>query len=201
MGFFLNLKSAIISKIVTRKVRIERSITLVELLIAMLLVGIVLVGIATLENYTRFHLISSQRRVELQNELSFILEDMSKNIIRATGDINDSGIEDLVPIDGSIGFRVRIDDNTPPTPSKYNDDTTIRYTLVGNEIRKDGVGLSARDIIINPGGFVYSQPPLDNGIGIEITLTGRYDTTRAASLNNPQLELKTKVYSHSASSN
>ena len=178
----------------------KRSVTLIELLVTIALIGLLIVGITTLNNFARFHLLSSTRKALLQNELVFVLEDMSKNIIRATGDFNNQGILDLAPV--STGFSVRVDNNTPPTPDDYSDDITISYTLsaVTNKILKDGVSLNTRATII-PGGFVYSSPPLDNGTGIEIALTGRYNPSQAASLGNPEKTMMTKVYSRSATSN
>ena len=169
----------------------RQSVTLVELLIAISLIGLLVVGITSLSTYANFHLLTSDRWAQVQNELSFTLEDMSKNIVRATGNFNDPGIENIAG-----GFRVRV---------SVNPDVWISYTQSGNSIQKDVVDLSSRDVILNPGGFTYSQPPLDNGTGIKITLVGCFDPTAAigicGSLDNPQLTMQTTVYSRSASSN
>ncbi len=188
----------------------KRSVTLVELLIAVALVAFLVLGITTLDTYARFHLVTSNRRVLLQNEMSFILEDMYKNIFRATGDITNPGIRDLgaspycpsmpaCPLTpASTGFCVRIDNSDPYT---YIDDQWIYYFLSGNKIQKQVDGGSAEDLnktdIIT--GFEYIV--FCDGIGVDIILRARCTPSDPAdpSLMNPQLEIKTRIYSHSAS--
>jgi len=172
----------------------KNSVTLVELLLAVALMGVMTLATYGLYYLSRIQLANSLYRTQVQNELSYVLEDMSKNIVRAVGETNNRGILDLAPT--YTGFSVRVDVNG--TPQDYSDDTTINYTLSGNRINKNGVNLTTRDII-PAGGFSYSL--FDNGTGIEISLTGRYRPTQDASSDNPQITLKTKAYSHSASRN
>ena len=169
----------------------KHSITLVELLLAVALIGLLIVGISSLDSFARLNLITSDRRVQLQNELTLVLEDMSRSIFRATGNNIDRGIASI-----PNGFQVRVDNNN--TPEDYTDDDWIDYTLSGNRINKDAASLNTRDIIISPGGFNFTI--LDQGIGIEISLVGRFDPTQNVSIDNPGLEMRTKIYSRSASS-
>ena len=165
---------------------LRRSVTLIELLIAVSLIGVLVLGIGSLDTFSRYQLIASERRAVIQNELSIAMEDMSKSAIRATGNFDDPGIVDL-----GNGFRVRVDENT--TPDDYGDDPWISYVLLGNTIEKDGVSLNRRAVIT---GFTHNV--LDNGKGVDISLTAIYDTTQAASLDNPEMTMNTRVYSYSA---
>ena len=66
----------------------KRAITLIELLIAISLVGVLAIGISSVDTYTHFHLMSSDRRAQIQNEASYVLEHIAKNI---TGTANSGG--------------------------------------------------------------------------------------------------------------
>lgn len=169
----------------------NKSVTLLELITSITLLGIVVLLLASLDAYSHYHVINADRRARIQNELTYALEDMSKTIIRATGDINNQGIRPV-----GARFRVRVDNNTPPTPYNYNDDTWVTYAWSGYRITKNGASLNFQDVIIS-GGFTYRI--LDNGLGIQITLIGRYQPSRALSADNPQIQMMTRVYSHSAS--
>lgn len=67
----------------------NKSITLLELLIALVIMGLLIVGFSSIDLFSRYHVIASERRAKLQNEVSFGLEHMTKSIGRAIGDIND----------------------------------------------------------------------------------------------------------------
>jgi prepilin-type N-terminal cleavage/methylation domain-containing protein len=168
----------------------EYGVTLIELITAIVLMGLLITGFYALDTYARIHLLSSDRRAQLQNELSIVMEDMSKNIVRATGD-NTNPVATHAIQSIANGFRVNIDG------------TTIDYTLSGNKIEKDGVNLNTREVILNnpPAEVGFTYQPLDNGTGIRIVLTGRYDLNQARSVSNPQLEMETRVYSRCASRN
>jgi len=164
--------------------RRTRGITLLELLVSLVLLSIITIGLSSIDLFGRFHVISSDRRAQVQNALSYVLEEMSKDVIRAKGDFGNPGI-----VPAGTGFSVRIDNNTPP----------VIYALSGSQITKDGASLNSRDVIV-PGptpGFAYGI--LDNGVGIEIRLIGRYQPSQDASMDNPEIQMKTRVYSHSAS--
>ncbi len=186
----------------------KRSLTLIELLVAAALIGLLVVGISSLDSYFRFHLTASDRRVQIQNELAFVLEDMGKNVVRATGNVNDPIIVDLTP--ASNGFRVKVDVSDP--------NTWIEYTRSGNKIqRKVGTGsaedLNRGNIILDPTteptkpvakeGFIYSviSDAVTGGVvGIYVSLIARYDPTQNTSLDNPEIATAARFYSRSASS-
>jgi hypothetical protein len=65
-----------------------RATTLVELLIAAVLVSVIVLGLLGIDTFSRIHLSGAERRARLQNELSMILGHMHKNIAKAVGDPN-----------------------------------------------------------------------------------------------------------------
>lgn len=66
----------------------NKSVTLIELLLAIAILGLMILGISNLELFSRYQVTSSDRRAKLQHEASFVLEHMAKEIIKAIGDIN-----------------------------------------------------------------------------------------------------------------
>lgn len=109
---------------------IKKAITLIELLIALVLFLVIIMGAVSFDLAGRRFLRSSERKTEVLNDLTFILEHLFKNVSLATGDINSEGIK--VP-DGDH-LRVRLDLNSPPTPSDYSDDLWIEYRINGNNL-------------------------------------------------------------------
>jgi hypothetical protein len=172
-------------------------VSLLELLIALVLFSVLIVGISSIQSFSTYHVLSADIRSSLYKDLTYVLEDMTKNIQVVTGDAHDPGIQD---IPGS-GFRARIDVNAIQTPGIYGDDTWIDYTISGNRILKNGVSLNSRDIIlpVANGGFVWSI--LNNGSGVKIDLKGRHDPSSAVSTYNPEMAISMTAYSRSASAN
>ena len=63
----------------------RKSVTLMELLIAMVLFGLIVLGVTNVETFSRYHLLASDRRAKLQNTISTCLEHMTKNLSQAIG--------------------------------------------------------------------------------------------------------------------
>lgn len=171
------------------------------------LIGVLIIAIYSMEIYAKTQLLTAERRVQLQNELVFVLTDISNNIIRATGHDQNRGI---VATNWVLG--VRVDNNPAPTPD-IGDDEWMCYRRIGNNIAwrvGDPFGcpaggyqdLCTRDIILDgtapdPEGFDFSM--LDRGTGVDVTLRSRFDVTQTQSLSNPRLDMRIRVYSRSAS--
>jgi len=68
------------------------AISLVELVISIVLLGLVITGFYGIEVFSRYHLLTSDRRAKLQNEVSFLVEHMSKNLVVAMGDFDNSAV-------------------------------------------------------------------------------------------------------------
>jgi len=103
----------------------KKTITLIELLIAISLLLLIVLGAGTFHVASERFLRSSETKVSLVNELTYILEHMNKYISLATGDVNNPGIT----LPDSIHLRIRVDLNSSPTPEDYTDDIWIEYRL------------------------------------------------------------------------
>lgn len=79
----------------------NKSITLTELLIAISLLGLLVIGLSSIDTFSRFHLMTSDRRAKLQHDAAFVLGHMSKEIARAIGNEKIDGAESVVEIESN----------------------------------------------------------------------------------------------------
>jgi Tfp pilus assembly protein PilV len=92
--------------------KLKRSVTLLELLIAIALISLIVIGFSGIELFSRYHLLTSDRRIKTQNEVSFVLEHMSKQISRAIGNErvnNASNVTRNILIGGDAALWAYID--------------------------------------------------------------------------------------------
>ena len=176
----------------------KRSITLVELLIAIALVGLLVIAVFSLDNYARFHLITSDRRARLQNEASFCIEQIVKDGIRAIGYVNDTAIS----ICSSTELQIRVDDGDGEIEATDNSDPSgdfmVRYYRNNHDLeyypdydRNSTQYEILTSKVVNPAGvdiFTCS----DGIIRIELML--RHRPTASSSLDNPQFQIISRSY-------
>jgi hypothetical protein len=65
----------------------RKSLTLVELLISVALMGVIILGAFAFENASRKLLRTSERKVDVLNDLTFVMEHFHKNVLFGIGDI------------------------------------------------------------------------------------------------------------------
>jgi len=181
----------------------DRGTNLIELIIAMVLMSLVLLGFVSIDIFSRHHVISSDKRVKVQNEISYAIDYMSKYVHQGIGDYSNPPIT-VYPASGAqTGFRVRVDLNNPQTPSNLSDDTWVNFYLDSNTLKTSGAtteNLTGRiSGVFNPNvmpdfpdkGFYVKITDL--GTAVEIGLVGRYDPAAEASSDNPQVSMKTRL--------
>ncbi len=103
-------------------------LTLIELLIAIGLLSVIILAISNMDLFTRFHTISADRRVKLQNDASFILEHMAKEINKAIGDTNNSAVDTSSTIEGNTAVQVWIDYNQNGRRDAGDREIAYRFT-------------------------------------------------------------------------
>jgi hypothetical protein len=177
----------------------KRGLTLAELLIAICIFSLIVIGFSSIDTFSRYHIITSDRRAKLQNDASYALEHMTKNVLQGVGNISQPPLEPI-----ANGFRVRVDLNTPPTPAILTDDTWINYTLSGNTLSCSLNNETLSNFIVS--GVVFGQMPSNPDSGfyinftdnnytlIEIGLVARYQPNNPISVDNPQITMKTRLY-------
>jgi len=185
-------------------------LSLIELLVTMILMSLVLIGLFSIDLFSRDQVLSSDRRVKVQNEISYAIEYMSKFVQQSVGDFNNPPIKRYPDSGPQTGFKVNVDLNNPQTPGVLSDDTWVIFYLSANTLNAlQGVTtdiLSARiSGVFDPNvmpespdkGFYVSIT--DQGMAVDIGLVGRYDPTAASTPVNPQIAMKTRLVSSSAS--
>jgi Tfp pilus assembly protein PilV len=174
----------------------QKSVSLIELLIALVLFSIIVLSFTSIDLFSRRNVLTADMRATLQNELSHTLEHMSKNILRAGCDGNNPPFS----LSGSplTGFKIRVDFNN--TPANLNDDTWVSYTLSGNTLSCDNEVLSSHIVagVSNndpTSGFYFFFT--DNSSVIEISLLARYKPATQPDATNPQEVMRTRFYARS----
>lgn len=185
-------------------------LSLIELLVTMILMSLVLLGLFSIDLFSRDQVLSSDRRVKVQNEISYALEYMSKYVSRGTGNLNNSPIM-IYPDSGpQTGFKVRVDLNNPQTPGVFSDDTWVNFYLNANSLMASTETGPLSTRICSGSDFTSVMPEYlpDPVIGfyvminlnsVDIGLVGRYKPTDPATPVNPQVSMKTRVICPSSS--
>lgn len=177
--------------------RQKRAITLIELLVAIALSGLLIVGISSLNTFAQFHLMTSVRRAQVQNEASLVLEHMAKNIAQGIGSLN---MPAAVKHDSEEWIKVRWDRNSNGQPD--NDDGWIayRYIPAQNEIQYHA-NYSASSWPTTGGEVIsrkvtyFSCGITDNYIFADITacVDPDGDPNACGNIDNPQVEMKCRI--------
>lgn len=198
--------------------RLNKSLTLLELLIAISLFFVIVLAFTSIQYFIRFHLVTSERQSLLQNEASLALEHMAKYVCVATGYRGNPGfVWGVTPYGESI-ITIRVDAGTP---ASYTDDILVGYardsraghagevffcpnTNFNHRAGQDG-GPTRHEILtrhVPAGGFVVNiinDPNTGAPIGLGITVTVRWDINALFSSDNPEVTLSTTIYSLSSS--
>ena len=69
------------------QVSLKKSVTLVELIISITLLGVIILGVAAFHLSSERFLSSSEKKTQVLNELTFMLQHLHKNVLVATGDV------------------------------------------------------------------------------------------------------------------
>ncbi len=133
----------------------KKSVTLVELLISIALLGIIVLGSAAFHLSSERFLSSSERKIQVLNELTFILQHLHKNILTATGTINNPGLvksENQLQITQAAGT------------------VTYIFDIANNKITFEGEALTDKFVQLPEKNFSFKAglDPEANG-GVEIT--------------------------------
>ncbi len=197
-------------------------LTLLELIISISIFAVIALGFASIDTFSRYQAITSDRRAKLQNEASYVLEHMAKNITGtgtrggAIGDINQTPVNlttiagdnaiiiqidysnngrwDGIPTDKQVAYRYR------PAPnyeiwyySNYTDSPAAYEVIASKNIRPDfGSDIS------QPTYRTYNSG--NNYIDVQITACWDPAGTCGTS-DNPQVTMKSSIYMPAASTN
>jgi len=200
------------------KIKFSRAVTLMELMIAVVLIILIVIGISSIELFSRSELLSSERRATLQNEVSLVLAHMGKELSRAIGHFGDHAIMvyDEPPTGFSIGIREDTNRNGQIDP--YPTDSWVGYRFTGFEIRfyPDAGSSNQRptgsfQVLANHvvprdnsqppdswGLVIGSNPNINptidpNSNFVEVRIRCRWNPAQPVSGNNPQVEMHNRI--------
>lgn len=114
----------------------KRGFTLIELIIAISLVGMIILAIVAVDVASRRFVNTSDFEARAQNQIGPVLEMIAKDVSRAVG----GGLKPGINQTNATNIGARLDINSAGTPNNtpwdYSDDTWAVYGLVNNTIRK-----------------------------------------------------------------
>jgi hypothetical protein len=189
----------------------------------MVLISVVVLGFFSIELFSRTHLLGTDRMTRLQNEISYLLGHMTKNIIGtnvsggAIGDINQPAVT-IATIDGVNALLIWVDSNN--NGYRDTDDKQIAYKYRG---APDYQIWFYPDYTDNPASYEVitqkkicpdfstdpSKPthinysPQDNYIDVQVTVCWDPDGSPNAcgTLDNPSIKMLTRIKMPSVSTN
>jgi len=115
----------------------NKSLTLLELLIAITLIGVVALGFFSIDLFSRHQVISSERLIIVQSDVSYILDHMQKEISKAVGNERIDGVDNVIDIDDHVGWemagiKIYIDANGNGRRDPLGYDRWINYRFMTN---------------------------------------------------------------------
>jgi len=200
------------------KSTLNKSVTLLELLISIGLLGFLVLIFTSIDSFSHFHVISADRRSKVQNEVSILLEHISKEANKAVGNLAVIPSQDPITItDIGVDKAIRIYVDSGPTgldgiylPGDgrwdLTNDRTVAYRFKGNPEYQvwfypeytadtDPHEVVAHNIMPSYT-LIYDNTTTDGTPAnnyFDITVTGRWEASQAASVDNPEVVMRTLI--------
>ncbi len=188
----------------------SKGLTLTELIVAVILVGIVMLAVAAMDVAMRQVHQTSSKDAQVKMKVSSALLHLANNVTVATGMSQDPGIV-IEPIMTGNSHRVYIrkDGGDPAT---YDDDQWIHYDVIEYVTPEDGVDVifcpQSEDPDLDPTCFApeitlanvssmfteLAQYGVSGGFHVKVSIESRYDNSLPYDpLDNPQYRLDSKI--------
>jgi type II secretory pathway pseudopilin PulG len=173
------------------------SVTLIELLIAIVILSAIVIGFYGIESFGRSQTQSADRRAQLQNELSYTLAHMTKQISRAIGNESLYGVNTVIN-KTDVGvvttlLQVYIDDLV--LGKKGIKDTTgdhwIAYEFSNNQISYYGNYPGTSEVVSS---HIYSfWASLLTENYIDVIIVAHWNPTQPESADNPEVKMSSRI--------
>ncbi|MFH0855044.1 MAG: hypothetical protein V1869_00795 [Candidatus Omnitrophota bacterium] len=193
------------------RVDLRQSLTLVELLIAISLLAVMILGVSNIDVFSRYHLITTDHRAKLQNDVSLCLEHMTKKLSGAIGNETLYGANSAVFISpnstNTAVLSVLADANGSGQRELIGGDYWIGYNFDSSakQFRYCGQCTSslcsscsvAQEVLARNITAFSASKDFSRGNYINVTLTACSDPTGATascgSSNNPAVTMSTSI--------
>ncbi|MDD4182690.1 MAG: hypothetical protein PHT53_02585 [Candidatus Omnitrophica bacterium] len=137
----------------------KKSVTLVELIMAIALMGVVVLGVTSFDVGSRHFLQASERKTQVLNEATLIMDRISRDALIAVGTVNAAAVT-------VAGNTITINQDTNQDGIV---DTVVSYAMAGNQIRRT-VGANAEVLTNRATGFVPAVVANSNTARVVINL-------------------------------
>lgn len=171
--------------------RNKRGMTLVEMLLATLLISVVFLAVSALYVASQRFYLTANDKVIILYELQYAADHIYKNVMMGIGDKNNPAIS---VASGNLAFSVRhIEETDPaqsPTYSDYTDDIKLTYKIEDNALLFDGNDDGSFESLVSKITVVSDENSFSlSGDTLTISLTGTYkdQTLRFYSACYPRL--------------
>lgn len=185
------------------KLNQTKSVTLIEVIIAMVAFSVIILYFTAIENISRKDLMAADRRAKVQNEAAYLMEHITKNIIGTSasgGAIGNTSIAAEIPVDtsqisGSNALKIWVDlnkdgrKNASPTDKQiaYSYDAANYRVLFYSDYPTSGsVAITSKRIrpnfsstTTNPTYVVYTGGGSNDLNYLDIQITACWDPTQA----------------------
>ena len=108
----------------------SKAVTLMELLMALVVLTLIILGLLNIDMFGRYQVLSSNRRAQLQNQVSFLIDHISKQILFAEGNITNPPSN--LPQDAGTGICFWI--NNPDSIAPLLAERRVCYRHTDNQI-------------------------------------------------------------------
>jgi hypothetical protein len=183
------------------------AITLIELLIALVLLSMIILGIANIEIFCKHVFMGADRKTKVSNEVTYVVEHMSKHIGMAVGDDSQPPVDTLAPLGCTNATLVWTDYDPSGIPNGVRDninDRQIMYCF--NDAAHSVAYYSNYTSMALPGPVevlarnIYSMNATVIRNAVELTVTGCWNASSSCgTVDNPRVTLQTRIVMPSVS--
>lgn len=177
----------------------KRGITLLELLIAIILLSVVVLAVSNIDLFSRYHVISSEHRARLQNDISYALEHMTKEIGNAAGNRQVQNPINITTISGCPGIVVYTDYNGDGQADLWIaylfNNTAPNYQILYCPNCSNSACSTCNTALTTIAQRIYAFTPVDNNLTnyMDVDITGRWQPAQDVSVDNPEITLRTRI--------
>ena len=195
------------------------AMTLIELLFALMIFSIIVLGVGTIDSFARYQTVASDRRSKIQNEVSRALEHINKQLVQVAGNERLTGISSFLELPaisgygGTRGIRLsfKVDTNNDRvadtwrtyqfTNRAYNGAAAYAISYCANCLSNNYycTRCAAWEVIAERIQGFTPQYYLDqNGSYLDtnyitVQVNARWNPSKAASLDNPEIKMTTDI--------
>jgi len=175
----------------------NRSVSLLELIIAISLLSLIVIAFSSIELFSRYQMVSSDRRARVQNEAAYVVEHMAQNITRAIGNRNQFPITNIP----SDGIRVRIDSTADGRLDTANDIEIAYRLLTGPNRMNYYSNYPGPSVVISSRISAWTWAVSNNSVFIGVTACDNPGLATCGEPDNPEAIINTRIIMPSVSTN